>query len=141
MDTVPHFSSHTVEWPTPQYLFDFLNRTFGFEIDVCATIENAKCPRFFTKEEDGLKQDWDGRCWMNPPYGREIGKWVEKAARCASVGTLVVALLPARTDTTWWHNYVLKYGDVHFMRGRVKFGKSKNSAPFPSAIVIFWAKP
>lgn len=136
-----HFSSETVEWATPQHLFHFLDRAFGFEIDVCATKENAKCVRFFTVEDDGLKQDWNGRCWMNPPYGRGIEKWVEKAARCAAVGTLVVALLPARTDTRWWQNYVMKYADVHFMRGRVKFGGAKSGAPFPSAIAIFWPKP
>ena len=131
-----HFSSKTDMWSTPQYIFDELNREFSLGVDVCATPENAKLPHFFTKEMDGLSQSWiNKRCWMNPPYGREIGKWVEKA----DVGgaEVVVALLPARTDTRWFHDHIYKRHEIRFIRGRLKFGDSKNSAPFPSMIVIF----
>jgi phage N-6-adenine-methyltransferase len=130
------FTSATCEWETPQAFFDKLNDEFGFDLDACATPENAKCLRYFTKEQDGLAHEWTGRVWMNPPYGREIGKWVRKAYEEARQGATVVCLLPARTDTAWWHDYCAK-GEVRFVRGRLKFGGSKNSAPFPSAAVIF----
>lgn len=139
MDNV-HFSSATDQWATPQDFFDRLHRAFGFELDVCADDGNAKCPRFFTKEQDGLAQEWTGRCWMNPPYGREIGRWVQKAYESAQRGALVVCLLPARTDTKWWHEYAVR-GDVHFIKGRIKFGDATAGAPFPSALVVFWPKP
>lgn len=136
-----HFSSASDEWATPQATFDALDAEFGFTLDVCATKNNAKCARFFTREDDGLEQKWEGVCWMNPPYGREIGKWVAKAARTASEGHgTVVCLVPARTDTRWWHDYCM-VATVRFIRGRLKFGDSKNSAPFPSAIVIFQRNP
>jgi phage N-6-adenine-methyltransferase len=131
-----HFSSATDLWATPQDLFDRLHAQYRFETDVCATPENAKCPKFFTKAQDGLAQQWDGVCWMNPPYGREIGAWMAKAYRASQAGTTVVCLVPARTDTAWWHDYAVK-GDIEFLRGRLKFGGHKNSAPFPSAIVVF----
>jgi len=132
------FSSKTCEWETPQAFFDALNDEFHFDLDVCATAENAKCPQYFTKEQDGLSQQWHGRCWMNPPYGREIGKWVRRAYESAMTGgcQLVCCLLPARTDTAWWHDYCMN-GEIRFVRGRLKFGGSRNSAPFPSAVVIF----
>lgn len=135
-----HFSSKTVEWETPQELFDELNKEFQFDLDVCATKENAKCKIFFTKDDNGLKQLWGGTCWMNPPYGREIGEWVRKAFMHSKTrGIKTVALLPARTDTKWFHNYIYKKDNVEirFIKGRLKFGNSKNSAPFPSMIVIF----
>ncbi len=129
-----HFSSQTDDWSTPQSLFDELNKEFGFTLDVCATKENAKCSKFFTKEDDGLYQEWgNNRCWMNPPYGREIGKWVEHAASAK----FCVALLPARTDTRWFHDHILGKAEIRFIKGRLKFGDSKNSAPFPSMVVIF----
>ena len=132
-----HFSSATGEWETPQALFDELDRIFGgFTLDPCATAENAKCARFFTREDDGLSQPWTGKVFMNPPYGREIGKWVRKAWAESLKGALVVCLLPARVDTRWWHEYAKK-GHVYFLQGRLKFGASLNSAPFPSAIVTF----
>jgi phage N-6-adenine-methyltransferase len=131
-----HFSSKTDEWATPQDVFDRLDAEFGFELDVCATPENAKCPRYYTKRENGLLQKWEGVCWMNPPYGREIGQWVKKAYTSALEGATVVCLLPARTDTGWWHDYCMK-GEIRFVRGRLKFGDSKTNAPFPSAVVIF----
>jgi len=129
-------SSATPEWATPQDFFDKLNLQYGFDLDVCATAENAKCARFFTEADDGLKQEWTGVVWMNPPYGRTIGKWVHKAYESAQKGATVVCLLPARTDTAWWHDYCEK-GRHQFVRGRLKFGGSKNSAPFPSAVVVF----
>lgn len=131
-----HFSSETDEWPTPQDFFDRLNEEFGFELDVCATPENAKCPRYYTKRENGLLQKWTGVCWMNPPYGREIGQWVKKAYTSALEGATVVCLLPARTDTGWWHDYCMK-GEIRFVRGRLKFGNASENAPFPSAVVVF----
>ena len=130
------FSSKTDLWETPQSFFDKLNIEFVFTMDVCALPENAKCARYLTTEEDGLKQAWEGVCWMNPPYGREIGQWIKKAYDEAQAGARVVCLVPARTDTAWWHDYAIK-GEVRFIRGRLKFGGHKNSAPFPSAIVIF----
>lgn len=132
-----HYSSESVEWSTPQDLFDRLNRAFRFTVDVCATDENAKVPLYYTKERDGLKYEWFGNCWMNPPYGREIGNWVAKALVSARQnGATVVCLLPARTDTQWWNNYCTN-GEITFLKGRLKFGGCKNSAPFPSAIVVF----
>ncbi len=136
-DLSVHFSSKTDLWATPQYFFDALNAEFSFTLDVCALPENAKCERYFTPEEDGLNQRWQGICWMNPPYGREIGRWVRKAFESAQGGATVVCLLPARTDTAWWHTWVMKAEEVRFVRGRLKFGDSKNSAPFPSAVVVF----
>lgn len=130
-----HFSHKSNEWETPQQLFDELDREFDFELDPCATKDNAKCTLFFDKELDGLEMPWDEwRVFCNPPYGRQIGKWIKKGSE--STG-LVVMLLPARTDTSWFHDYILGKGEVRFLRGRLKFGGSKNSAPFPSMIVIF----
>lgn len=134
-----HFMSQTDEWPTPQSFFDAQHARWNFTLDVCATPENAKCPRYYTRADDGLKQSWTGeRCWMNPPYGRVIGDWMRKAYEESQRGALVVCLVPARTDTAWWHDYAAK-GEVTFIRGRLKFGDGKNSAPFPSALVVLKA--
>lgn len=130
-----HFSSKTDLWSTPQEFFDKLNVEFGFDLDVCATPDNAKCDSYFTKDDDGLKQVWSGVVWLNPPYGRGIGQWMHKANEAAKDGAIVVCLVPARTDTKWWHDYVIHH-EVRFVRGRLKFGGSKNSAPFPSAVVV-----
>tara|TARA_R100000808_G_scaffold3776_2_gene12962 strand:+ start:4140 stop:4568 length:429 start_codon:yes stop_codon:yes gene_type:complete len=130
------FSSVKDDWETPQHLFDELNQEFGFELDVCADESNAKCKRYFTVEDDGLNMKWEGVCWMNPPYGRVIGKWIKKAYESALNGAVVICLVPSRTDTKWWHDYCMK-GEVRFIKGRLKFGRSTNSAPFPSAVVIF----
>lgn len=130
------FSSTTDLWETPQDIFDKLNFEFGFTVDVCAIPENAKCLNYYTPEQDGLSQEWKGVCWLNPPYGREIGKWLKKAYESSLKETIVVCLIPSRTDTKYWHDYVMK-GEIRFIRGRLKFGGHKNSAPFPSAIVIF----
>jgi phage N-6-adenine-methyltransferase len=130
------FSSSTDDWATPQVFFDALNVEFHFELDVCGSASNAKCSRYFTVVEDGLKQDWRGSVWMNPPYGRVIKHWVQKAYESSLEGATVVCLLPARTDTSWWHNYCVK-GEIRFVRGRLKFGSAASCAPFPSAVVVF----
>lgn len=128
------FTSKTDQWATPQDFFDKLNEEFGFTLDVCALPENAKCSAFFSPQIDGLKQDWLGVCWCNPPYGRGIGAWIKKASEAKAT---VVCLVPARTDTAWWHDYAMKADDIRFIRGRLKFGGSKNSAPFPSAVLVY----
>lgn len=131
-----HFSSKTDQWPTPQYFFDRYYATYKFNFDVCSSPQNAKCKNYYTVKDDGLKKQWKGRCWMNPPYGREIGKWVKKAYESSKSGATVVCLLPARTDTKWFHDYCTK-GEIEFIRGRLKLGNAKNSAPFPSMVVVF----
>ena len=132
-----HYSSKTCEWATPRWLFDALNAEFGFELDPCATQGNAKCKRFFTKAEDGLKQDWGAvTVFMNPPYGRPIRRWMAKAFESARNGATVVCLVPARTDTEWWHRYVMK-GEIRLFKGRITFEGGAHGAPFPSAVVVF----
>lgn len=136
MNMSVHFSSATEMWATPQEFFDKYNEKFGFKTDVCASPENAKCDVYFTEQMDGLSQKWTGPCWMNPPYGRTIKAWMRKAYESSLGGATVVCLVPARTDTAWWHEYAIK-GEIEFIRGRLKFGGHKNSAPFPSAVVVF----
>lgn len=132
------FTSNTDEWATPQELFDKLDEEFHFDLDVCASKENAKCKRFFTKEQDGLKQKWGGyTVFCNPPYGRKIKDWVKK---CAQHEGTAVMLLPARTDTAWFHDYILGKGEIRFIRRRIHFGGSKYDAPFPSMIVVYRSK-
>ena len=132
-----HFTSNTDEWETPQDTFDRLNKEYGpFTLDVCADKTNFKCMAYYDKEQDGLRQPWSGVCWMNPPYGRTIKAWMKKAYEESLKGSKVVCLVPSRTDTAWWHDYAMK-GEITFIRGRLKFGKAKNPAPFPSAIVVF----
>lgn len=139
MNTSALFSSATDDWATPQVFYDQLHLEFGFTTDVCASKENAKCSHFYDVSQDGLKQDWTGACWMNPPYGRTIGECMKKARETAQAGqATVVCLVPARTDTAWWHDYA-RFGEIRFVRGRLKFGNATTSAPFPSAIVIFRA--
>ena len=126
-----------MEWSTPPATFAELHSEFGFTLDPGATPENATCPTFYTKAEDGLAQSWVGHTvFMNPPYGREIGKWMRKAYDSWLLGATVVCLVPARTDTAWWHNYAM-CGEIRFLRGRLKFGAGTQSAPFPSAVVVF----
>ncbi|MGW9934357.1 DNA N-6-adenine-methyltransferase [Staphylococcus sp. HMSC068C09] len=134
-----HYSSNSNEWATPQNLFDELNDEFNFTPDPCATDENAKCSKYFTIENDGLSKDWSNEVvFMNPPYGREIKKWIKKAYEENLNGATVVCLIPARTDTTYWHDFIFdKADDIRFLRGRLKFGNSKNSAPFPSAVIVY----
>lgn len=132
------FSSKTMEWETPQELFDKLNKEFNFTVDVASNDENYKVKKHYTQREDGLLQDWTNeRVWCNPPYGREIEKWVQKAYNSNAI---TVMLIPARTDTRWFHKYIYDQDSVkvRFIKGRLKFGNSKNSAPFPSMIVIFY---
>lgn len=131
------FSSKSVVWETPQDLFDKLNAEFHFDLDVCALPENAKCEKYYTPEDDGLSQPWNGVCWCNPPYGKAIGKWIQKAYETFAGGGTVVMLLPARTDTKWFHEYIYNKAEIRFIKGRLKFGNSKNAAPFPSMIVVF----
>ncbi len=133
------FSSATDDWATPQDLFDKLDKEFDFQLDAAASRDNAKCVFFYSKEKDGLSHSWAGlgAVWLNPPYGKTIGQWVAKAHAESLKGATVVCLLPARTDTKWWHDYVLPFAEIRYIRGRLKFGVSKNSAPFPSAVVIF----
>jgi site-specific DNA-methyltransferase (adenine-specific) len=132
------FSSATDQWATPPLFFERWDGVFRFTLDVCADASNAKCARYFTREQDGLHQAWAPEiCWMNPPYGREIGRWVRKAYEESHKGATVVCLLPARTDTAWWHDYVMKHASITFIRGRLKFGDAKSGAPFPSVIATF----
>ena len=132
------FSSTTDLWATPQDFFDELNEEFEFTLDPCATPDNTKCAKFFTKEQDGLKQDWTGeRVFCNPPYGRAIGAWVKKCHDEAQKGTLVVMLIPARTDTSYFHDYIYHKAEIRFIRGRLKFGGASQGAPFPSMVVIY----
>jgi len=131
------FSSKRDDWETPRNLFLQLEELFGpFDLDPCATPENTKCKAFFTRKDNGLLKPWWGKVFMNPPYGREIGKWISKAYNESQKGCFVVCLLPARTDTSWFHKFCLK-GEILFLKGRLKFGASKNAAPFPSMIVVF----
>jgi len=124
-------------WETPQTLFDEIDREFNFSVDVAASSSNAKCSRYFDLATDGLAQDWaPDTCWMNPPYGRTIEYWVAKAAIESGKGATVVGLLPARTDTRWWHSWVQGHAEIRFVRGRIKFSGAKD-APFPSAIVVW----
>lgn len=142
MDAVM-FSSASGEWPTPDEFFQKLNDEFHFTLDVAATAGNAKCPRYYDVITDGLAQDWTGEnVWMNPPYGRGIDKWIAKAHEAKGTGTLTVALIPARTDTLWWHRYIEpirkdRPEDVRFLKGRLKFGGAQHPAPFPSVVVVF----
>jgi phage N-6-adenine-methyltransferase len=133
-------SSNTDKWATPQWLFDAFNAHYLFTLDVCAVPENAKYKNYFSPEQDGLKQEWDGMCWMNPLYGREIAKWVKKAYESSLKGAVVVALLPARTDTAWFWDYVYHKAIIEFIRGRLRFGDGKGAAPFPSMVAV-WDYP
>jgi len=132
------FSSETDMWATPQAFFDKLNDEFSFTLDPCATPENAKCERFYTKTDDGLSQSWAGETvFCNPPYGRDIGAWVKKSHDEALNGATVVMLIPARTDTAYFHDYIYNRAEIRFIRGRLKFGDAVNSAPFPSMVVVY----
>ena len=137
-------TSASEDWATPSELFDKINAEFIFDLDVCASESNAKCAKYFTKKDNALNLDWNGICWMNPPYGRKINAWVSKAfLESSKQGTEVVCLLPARTDTGWWsifwdhstHRPRRELDSVRFIKGRVRFNDA-GPAPFPSAIVI-----
>lgn len=130
------------EWATPQHLFDKLNAEFNFVLDVCATQQNAKCEKYFTKEQDGLQQVWslDGSyvfsVWMNPPYGREITQWMKKAYEVSLSGVRVVALVPNRSNAPWWHDYVMKSREIRFVRKKVPFDGEKKGVPFWGSVVV-----
>ena len=139
-----HFMSKTNEWATPDVLFAQIAETWGpFTLDPCATEENAKCKRFYTMQDDGLSQSWQGESvFMNPPYGRQISKWIEKAYhevhKNNGITTRAVCLIPARTDTSYWHDYVMRSDEICLIRGRVCFeGGGGGRAPFPSCVVVF----
>ena len=132
------FSSATEEWATPKDFFDALDAEFHFTLDPCSTDDNAKCAKHYTKEQDGLSQDWIGeRVFCNPPYGREMPRWIAKCAEHGMRGGIAVMLIPARTDTRAFHEYIYHKAEIRFIRGRLKFGGAKNSAPFPSMVVVF----
>lgn len=131
-------SSRSVEWPTDPRVFVELERRFGpFDLDPCATDATATCRRYFTIADDGLAQEWKGRVYMNPPYGRTIGDWMRKALEASqTTAEIVVCLVPSRTGSKWWHEYAMQ-GEIEFLRGRLRFGDCRNSAPFDSAVVVF----
>lgn len=132
------FSSATCRWATPQDFFDELNDEFHFTLDVCAEDDNAKCANYYTPNDDGLLQPWAASNWCNPPYGNGVYHWLEKARREKMNGNTTVLLLPSRTDTKWFHYHVLPHADeIRFIKGRLRFGGSKENAPFPSMLVIF----
>lgn len=134
------FTSKTDEWETPQAFFNEWDRQFHFTLDACANEKNHKCDKYYTKEDNGLVKDWGGEIvWCNPPYGKNISEWVKKChIELQKKGTVIVALLPARTDTKWFHEYVYYEALTYFVKGRLKFGDSKNSAPFPSMVCIWF---
>lgn len=143
MNTDVMFSSATDNWSTPQDFFDKLNDEFHFTLDVCADESNHKCEHYYTKEIDGLSRPWIGTIWCNPPYGRKIGEWVRRAYISSQIGfATVVMLLPDRTNTRWFHDYIYNKPntEIRFIKGRLKFGGCKNSALFPSMVVIFRSK-
>lgn len=133
------FSSNTDDWATPQDFFDKLDEEFHFDLDPCASDENHKCALYFTKQDDGLSKNWGGHTvYCNPPYGKQIGKWVEKAySESKKNDTTVVMLIPARTDTGWFHDYIYGKAEVRFIRSRIRFSGAKWNAPFPSMVVVF----
>lgn len=132
------FSSNSNEWATPKAFFAALDAEFHFDLDPCATPENAKCKNFYTIEDDGLTKKWGGsRVFCNPPYGREISKWVKKAYEESRYCEVVVMLIPARTDTSYFHQWIYHKAEIRFVRGRLHFNESKQGAPFPSMVVIY----
>lgn len=141
MNTDLMFSSNSNDWATPQDFYDKLNDEFHFTLDPCADELNHKCDKYFIKEQNGLLQDWQGNIvFCNPPYGKAIGDWVKKAYEEAQKpNTTVVMLIPARTDTKYFHEFIYKKHEIRFVKGRLKFGNSKNSAPFPSMVVVMKA--
>lgn len=137
------FTSDKNYWETPQDFFDELHEKYEFTLDAAATDENAKLPNYYTVEDDALKQKWEGRVFVNPPYGREIKHWVEKAYKesLEPYNECVVMLIPSRTDTIYWHEYIFgKAKDIDFLKGRLKFeidGEPRDVAPFPSALITY----
>lgn len=134
------FTSNTDNWATPQWLFDDLDKEFHFTLDVCADDQNHKCEKYYTKADDDLKNSWVGSVFMNPPYGQEIAKWIRKAYSERANCETIVMLVPARTDTNWFHDYIYHEAEIRFLRGRVRFGGAKWNAPFPSMVAIYKKK-
>lgn len=140
MNTATLFSSAKADWTTPRWLFTRLDAEFGFTLDAAATTENALCPRYYTAEVDALTQAWWGVVWVNPPYSRDVGRWVRygyEAVYTTGTAAVVVMLVAARTDTRWWHDYAMEGAEIRFIRGRLKFGEAASPAPFPSAVLVF----
>ncbi|WP_278538697.1 DNA N-6-adenine-methyltransferase [Fusobacterium varium] len=139
MNTELMFNSEKMDWTTPKEFFKQLDDEFHFTLDPASTHENALCEKHYTTEEDGLKQDWEGEIvYCNPPYGREVKYWVKKCyEESLKPNTTVVLLIFARTDTKYFYDYIYKKAELRFIKGRLKFGNCKNSAPFPSMVVIF----
>lgn len=135
------FSRKSDEWITPQDFFDELDKKYHFDMDVASTKENAKCRIFFTKEEDGLDQKWAGNVWCNPPYSK-VGKWIQKASEEMENGVTTVMLVPSRTDTRWFHDYVYRKPgiDIEFIKGRMRFSGATGNAPFPNMLIVFKGK-
>lgn len=136
------FDSIKQDWTTPKILFNKLNEEFNFEYDLAADKDNALCSKFYTKENDGLKQSWEGICWLNPPYGDKTSKmvdWIKKSYNDSQTNPnlTVVMLIPARTNTKWFHNYCMKAAEVRFICGRPKFGDSKHGLPQPLILLVF----
>ena len=137
-DSRAMFTSKRPDWETPHNLFKDLDDEFHFTLDVCATAENAKCNRFYTPDTDGLAQYWGNEtCWMNPPYGRGMDKWIKKAYDSTLYGATVVGLVPARTEMGWFHDYVLGKAEIRYIRGRLRFEGAEYNAPFPSMIIVW----
>lgn len=139
------FTSDKDDWETPQALFDELNAEYHFELDAAASDNNHKLDRYYTSQDNALLQKWGGNTFVNPPYGRHIGDWVAKAYQesIRDDTRSIVMLIPARTDTRYWHKYIFPHADIKFLKGRLKFevdGVAGGSAPFPSAIVVFRGK-
>ena len=130
------FKSATNEWSTPDSLWKPLDDEFGFTLDVCSTHENTKCANHYTLVEDGLKQEWSGVCWMNPPYGAQLAKWVKKCHDEAKRGAIVVGLIPVRSNTSYWHDYIMG-NEIRFIRGYPKFGNAKQGLKAPLAVVVW----
>ena len=134
-----HYSSKSNEWTTPDDFYSNLDKRFGFTLDPASDGVNAKCDKFYTQEDDGLSQDWyNDTVFCNPPYGRELKHWVKKAYdESLKSDNKIVLLIPARPDTRYWHDYIFGKASIYFVKGRLKFGNGKNSAPFPSAVIVY----
>lgn len=131
------FMSNKDDWETPKDLYESLNNEFHFNLDPCCSKDTAKCSSFYTIEDDGLCKRWEGNVFMNPPYGRQIVNWIKKAKEESNNGATVVCLVPARTDTKWWHNYCMKSTEIRLLTRRLTFEGANNKATFPAAIIVF----
>ena len=135
------FESAKTDWETPDDVFIPLDKEFGFSLDVAASAQNTKCSSFLSEEDNALEKQWSGTCWCNPPYGRDLQKWVRKAVIETWNHVTTVMFIPARTNTKWWHEFCIPFGEVRFVKGRPKFGGANQGLPWPLAIIIFRGKP